>query len=95
MSRGRGGHGGREGSEALDEAGSEGAETDTVVGPVMCGRQIVQLMMNAFSDTSGILIPDQTEEGVAKNNLLSGKPRIFYHLFEEHGELVRLIRLRR
>lgn len=40
---------------------------------VICGRQTVRLIVDAFSDTLEILTPDQTDERVVKKNLLSAR----------------------
>lgn len=50
---GRTGTESREGSESLDGTGFKGLGVDVGMGPVFCGCQIIQLTVDAFSDTRG------------------------------------------
>lgn len=52
------------------------AQVDVVLGPVICGRQNVQWVLNAFSDTRKVLTTEQVGEEVGKDNLLLHTPRM-------------------
>lgn len=55
-------------------------------GPIICGKQSVHLVVEAFGAEREIFTPDQVEEVAVKEILLQRAPRMFMEVTEERTE---------